>query len=65
MVGSNMFHIQINKDNKGSSLPFGGVCIIATGDLCQLKDSLSTRMQRARAPRFRMIRNLHFVRRNQ
>lgn len=28
-------------------------------------DSLSARMQRARAPRFRMIRNLHFVRGNQ
>ena len=39
MVGSNMFHIQINnrlKDIKGSSLPFGGVSIIAIGDLFQL-----------------------------
>ena len=34
-----MFNIQINnrlKDIKGSSLPFGGVSIIAIGDLFQL-----------------------------
>ena len=40
LVGSNMFHIQINnrlKGIKGCSLPFGGVCIIAIGDLFQLK----------------------------
>lgn len=35
-----MFNVQINsrlKDNKGSSLPFGGVSIVAIGDLFQLK----------------------------
>lgn len=40
MVGNNMFHVQINnrlKDIKGSSLPFGGVSVIAIGDLFQLK----------------------------
>lgn len=39
VVGSNMFHIQINnrlKDIKGSSLPFGGVSVITIGDLFQL-----------------------------
>ena len=38
MVGNTMFNIQINnrpKDIKGSSLPFGGVGIIAIGDLFQ------------------------------
>ena len=40
MVGNTMFNVQINnrlKDIKGSSLPFGGVSIIAIGDLFQLQ----------------------------
>ena len=40
MVGNAMFSIQINnrlKDIKGSSLPFGGVSIVAIGDLFQLQ----------------------------
>ena len=40
MVGNAMFNVQINnilKDIKGSSLPFGGVSIIAIGDLFQLQ----------------------------
>ena len=40
MVGNSMFNVQINnrlKDIKGSSLPFGGVSIIAIGDLFQLQ----------------------------
>ena len=40
IVGNGMFNVQINsrlKDNKGSSLPFGGVSIVATGNLFQLK----------------------------
>ena len=40
IVGNGMFNVQINsrlKDNKGSSLPFGGVSIVAIGDLFQLK----------------------------
>ena len=40
MVGNSMFNIQINnrlKDIKGSALPFGGVSIIAIGDLFQLQ----------------------------
>ena len=40
MVGNSMFHVQINnrlKDIKGSPLPFGGVSIVAIGDLFQLK----------------------------
>ena len=40
MVGNTMFNIQIDnrlKDIKGSSLPFGGVSIIAIGDLFQLQ----------------------------
>ena len=40
MVGNSMFNVQINnrlKDIKGSALPFGGVSIIAIGDLFQLK----------------------------
>ena len=40
MVGNTMFNIQINnrlKDIKGSSLPFGGVSIVAIGDLFQLQ----------------------------
>ena len=40
MVGNSMFNVQINnrlKDIKGSSLPFGGVNIIAIGDLFQLQ----------------------------
>ena len=35
-----MFNVEINrrlKDNKGSSLPFGGVSIVVIGDLFQLK----------------------------
>ena len=39
MVGNAMFNIQIYnrlKDIKGSSLPFGGISIIAVGDLFQL-----------------------------
>ena len=39
MVGNAMFNIQIDnrlKDIKGSSLPFGGISIIAVGDLFQL-----------------------------
>ena len=40
MVGNAMFNVQMNnrlKDIKGSSLPFGGVSIIAIGDLFQLQ----------------------------
>ena len=40
MVGNTMFNVLINnrlKDIKGSSLPFGGVSIIAIGDLFQLQ----------------------------
>ena len=40
MVGNTMFTVQINnrlKDIKGSSLPFGGVSIVAIGDLFQLQ----------------------------
>ena len=40
MVGNTMFNVQINnrlKDIKGNSLPFGGVSIIAIGDLFQLQ----------------------------
>ena len=40
MVGNTVFNVQINnrlKDIKGSSLPFGGVSIIANGDLFQLE----------------------------
>ena len=40
MVGNTMFNVQIDnrlKDIKGSPLPFGGVSIIAIGDLFQLQ----------------------------
>ena len=40
MVGNAMFTVQFNnrlKDVKGSALPFGGVSIIAIGDLSQLQ----------------------------
>ena len=40
MVGSTMFNVQINnrlKDIKGSKEDFGGVSIIAIGDLFQLE----------------------------
>ena len=40
MVGNTMFTVQINnrlKDIKGSSLPFGGVSIVAIGDLFRLQ----------------------------
>ena len=40
MVGNNMFTVQINnrlKDIKGSKEDFGGVSIIAIGDLFQLQ----------------------------
>ena len=40
MVGNTMFNVQINnrlKDIKGSSLTFGGVSIVAIGDLFQLQ----------------------------
>ena len=40
MVGNTMFKVQITnrlKDIRGSSLPFGGVSIIAIGDLLQLQ----------------------------
>ncbi|XP_048578998.1 ATP-dependent DNA helicase PIF1-like [Nematostella vectensis] len=40
MVGNTMFNVQFNnrlKDIKGSSLPFGGVSIVAIGDLFQLQ----------------------------
>ena len=40
MVGYTMFNVQINnrlKDIKGSSLTFGGVSIVAIGDLFQLQ----------------------------
>ena len=40
MVGNTMFTVQIDnrlKDVKGSALPFGGVSIIAIGDLFQLQ----------------------------
>ena len=40
MVGNTMLNVQINrrlKDIKGSSLPFGGVSIVAIGDLFQLQ----------------------------
>lgn len=40
MVGNSMFNIQISnrlKDIKGSHLPFGGVSIVAIGDLFQLQ----------------------------
>ena len=43
MVGNTMFNVQINnrlKDIKGSSLPFGGVSIIAIGDLFQLEPEM-------------------------
>ena len=40
MVGNTMFTVQIDnrlKDVKGSALPFGGISIIAIGDLFQLQ----------------------------
>ena len=40
MVGNTMFNVQISnrlKDIKGSSLTFGGVSIVAIGDLFQLQ----------------------------
>ena len=40
MVGNTMFNVQIDnrlKDIKGSPLPFGGVSIVAIGDLFQLQ----------------------------
>ena len=40
MVGNTMFNVQIDnrlKDVKGSPLPFGGVSIVAIGDLFQLQ----------------------------
>ena len=40
MVGNTMFNVQFNnrlKDFKGSSVPFGGVSIVAIGDLFQLQ----------------------------
>ena len=40
MVGNTMFNVQMNnrlKDIKGCSLPFGGVSIVAIGDLFQLQ----------------------------
>lgn len=40
MVDNTMFNLQFNnrlKDMKGSSVPFGGVSIVAIGDLFQLQ----------------------------
>lgn len=40
MVDNTMFNVQFNnrlKDMKGSSVPFGGVSIVAIGDLFQLQ----------------------------
>ena len=37
MVGNAMFTVQINNRLKGRVLPFGGVSIIAIGDLFQLQ----------------------------
>ena len=45
MVGNTMFTVQIDnrlKDVKGSALPFGGVSIIAIGDLFQLKSVMDS-----------------------
>ena len=43
MVDNTMFNVQINnrlKDIKSSSLTFGGVSIVAIGDLFQLKPAM-------------------------
>ena len=52
MVGSAMFNVQINnrlKDIKGSKQDFGGVNIVAIGDLLQLEPvSIFLRTQKIR-----------------
>ena len=58
MVGNSMFNVQINnqlKDIKGSKADFGGVSIIAIGDLFQLKPV--TRF----APHYRYNKRLSLV----
>ena len=53
-------------DNEDEGFPVRTYCYYIVAVAVILKDSrLSTIMQRVRAPRFSMIRNLHFVRRNQ
>ena len=49
MVGNTIFNVHINnrlKDFKGSSLPFGGISIIAIGDLFQLEPVMDNYMPR-------------------
>ena len=44
MVDNTMFNVQFNnrlKDMKGSSVPFGGVSIVAIGDLFQLQSVMN------------------------